>query len=384
MLKEKNTITPALLPGLCLLLMLAFPHTSNGQNFVTKYLNHVLKDTSDPAKPKFIAYPTLAYAPETSWEIGLSGLLVYRAKQDTTNRLSEIKSFTFLTLEKQYGSWFEHALYTDKNKYFFLGELKFQNFPLSYYGIGPETPSEVQAEVQTQEFKLRERVLRQIAPSIFTGIEFDYQQLRNVNFHWEKSTTNRTLPQGGLGSGNLSIGWGVLYDNIHNVLNPRHGTYAEVAFLSSNTALISDYSFNTWFTDFRIYKPIQKRNVLAFQLYGQFGAGDVPFNELALMGGERLMRGYYLGRFRDKKMLASQLEFRMLPFSFAKRWGASVFAGAGSVFPSFNQYGDRPLVWAAGLGPRFLIFPKKDVYTRFDVAFTKESMGYYFFIGEAF
>jgi hypothetical protein len=39
---------------------------------------------------------------------------------------------------------------------------------------------------------------------------------------------------------------------------------------------------------------------------------------------------------------------------------------------------------AGGLGVRFLLFPGKDIYTRFDVAFTNEGVGYYLFIGEAF
>ena len=38
------------------------------------------------------------------------------------------------------------------------------------------------------------------------------------------------------------------------------------------------------------------------------------------MGGESLMRGYYLGRYRDKNLLAGQVEYRILPFSFSKRW----------------------------------------------------------------
>jgi hypothetical protein len=41
-------------------------------------------------------------------------------------------------------------------------------------------------------------------------------------------------------------------------------------------------------------------------------------------------------------------------------------------------------VWAAGGGIRFLLFPKKDVFTRLDFAFTKEGSGIYIFIGEAF
>jgi len=37
-----------------------------------------------------------------------------------------------------------------------------------------------------------------------------------------------------------------------------------------------------------------------------------------------------------------------------------------------------------GGGLRYLIFKNKDIYTRLDVAYTPEGIGFYFFIGEAF
>ena len=95
------------------------------------------------------------------------------------------------------------------------------------------------------------------------------------------------------------------------------------------------------------------------------------------------MRGYYLGRYRDDHLIAGQLEYRILPFTFSKRWGASVFLAAGQVFnkESFQLKNFLP---TGGAGLRFLVFPEKDIYTRVDVAFTQEGRGIYFFIGEAF
>ena len=124
--------------------------------------------------------------------------------------------------------------------------------------------------------------------------------------------------------------------------------------------------------------------MLAYQLYGANMSGDVPFNQLALMGGESLMRGYYLGRYRDNTLVATQVEYRFLPFPFSRRWGAAAFLSAGGVAPSPREINLGDWVVAGGAGVRFLIFPAKDVYTRIDVAFTEEGPGYYFFIGEAF
>ena len=137
-------------------------------------------------------------------------------------------------------------------------------------------------------------------------------------------------------------------------------------------------------SDNRFYIPVKSNNVLAFQILGQFTNGNPPFNLLSLMGGESLMRGYYLGRFRDKHLLASQIEYRLLPFSFSKRWGASIFFAAGEVFNSDQKFKFNKLLPTAGAGLRFLLFPEKDIYSRIDYAITGEGSGIYFFIGEAF
>jgi hypothetical protein len=368
------------------LLVFSLPEVqAQKSNFITRYWNRLVNDTTDVSKPQFLAYPTLAYAPETSWEFGLSSLYVFYAKQDTTNRLSEISAFTFLTLERQYGLWFDHALYSNKNKWFSLGRIRLQSFPLLYYGIGPDAPSTKQATVDANLIQVKERVLRKVYRSLYFGLEVDYQRLSSVDFI-AHSTEPLNEPPGSEGSANLGFGAGLLYDNRHNILNVREGFFSELALLRYNGAWGSDYTFTTVLSDTRIFKRMNKRDVLAAQVLGQFNTGNIPFNQLALMGGESIMRGYYLGRFRDKNQIASQVEYRFLPlpFDFTKRWGAAVFAGTGTVFNNFKTLSLHDWVWSAGGGVRFLLFPKKDIFTRLDVAFTQEGPGFYIFIGEAF
>ncbi|HEU4470295.1 MAG TPA: hypothetical protein VFR58_04360 [Flavisolibacter sp.] len=353
--------------------------------FIRRYINRIINDTTNIAQPQFLAYPTLAYSPETSWEVGLSSLYIYYARRDTTNRLSEVNGFVFYTLKRQYGAWFDHALYTHRNSWSFLGRIRYQNFPLLYFGIGNDTPSEQEATVEAKQIQVRERVLKKIGKDFFIGPELDFQRLSAVRFVPHGNNTV-VLPPGSNGSSNLGLGGGILYDKRHNVLNVRKGGFAELALLRYNSAWGSDFTFTSIISDNRIYRPVNSRDVLAAQLYGQFISGNPPFNQLSLLGGESLMRGYYAGRFRDKNQLAAQVEYRMLPlpFGFTKRWGAAVFGGAGTVFNKFGNLRASDFVLAGGAGIRFLLFPKKDVFSRLDFAFTKEGMGFYIFIGEAF
>jgi hypothetical protein len=381
--KTKSQYLKVLLIGF----LLTISHLSYSQNFIKKYINGIINDTSDISKPQFIVYPTVAYAPETSWEFGFSSLLVYYAKQDTANRISEINGFTFFTLENQYGLWFDHAIYSDQDKWFFLGRLRFQSFPLFYHGIGNNSPEAYIARVDANQIFIKERVLRNIKNNLFLGLEMDFQRLSSVGFVPAEGNNNlQELPLGSQGSTNLGFGLGLIHDNRHNVLNVRKGFFSELALLHYNQAWGSTYDFTSVVSATRIYRPIGENNVFAAQILGQFNSGDVPFNQLALLGGESIMRGYYYGRYRDRNQLAAQVEYRFLPipFGFTDRIGAAVFAGAGKVFPEISSFDLSNIAVSGGAGVRFLLFPKKDIYTRFDVAFTQEGPGYYLFIGEAF
>ena len=364
-----------------------FTSSLAAQGFAKRYLNSIFNDTSNLFQAQLIVYPVFAYAPETSWEIGFSSLYVYFANQDTTNRLSEINGFTFFTLENQYGLFFDHAIYSEQDRWFFLGKLRFQSFPLFYHGIGVNTPEMAIAKVAANQILIKERVLRKLKKNLFLGVEFDYQRLSAVDFVLTvPDDLTFKIPRGSNGSNNLGFGLGLVRDDRHNVLNVRKGLFSELALLHYNPAWGSTFNFTSILSDTRFFKPIGKNNVLATQLLGQFNFGNVPFNQLALLGGESMMRGYYYGRYRDNHQVAAQVEYRFLPlpFNFTNRIGAAVFAGTASVFNQVDKLGLSNFVASGGAGLRFLLFPKKDIWIRTDLAFTEEGPGFYIFIGESF
>jgi len=360
----------------------SLPKRAFVKRLAKKTFNKYFNDSSSPEKPKFLLYPTVAFAPETSWEIGFSALYLYHARRDTLNRLSEFQTFTFFTLNKQHGAWFDHFIYTHRDKWFFLGKLRFQRFPLQYFGTGPDAKETEKQLVNSDYILIRERALRRIAPNLFAGLEVDYQKLYNANI--ETNGSPLPAPRGSGGSQNLGIGTGIVYDNRHNAMNVRDGCFGELAFVNVSPKILSDYKFNTVTVDGRMYRTVKKKQVFAAQVFGQFVSGDAPFNQLALLGSESLMRGYYYGRFRDKMYMAAQAEYRFLPLPFSKRIGAAAFVSAGAVAPSFKAFSSRDLLPSGGVGLRYLIFPKKDVFLRFDVGFTKEGPAFYIYTGEAF
>ena len=348
-----------------------------------EWVNHLMNDTGSSAKPRILFYPTIGFSPETRWEFGASGLVVFHYNNDTTLRLSEISAFGFYTEMKQLGLWMDHAIYGKNNNILALGKIRLQNYPLKYYGIGNNSHKQPLAVVPAHYYSIRERLVYRLGGNLFTGLELDYQHLTNAQFLWEESIAaqNPTLPVGANGSRNLGVGMGLLWDSRHNILNVREGFLAEVAFLHYGNYFNESFPMNTLFLDGRYFHAVKKNQVLALQVLGQFSSGEVPFNQLSLMGGEMMMRGMYLGKYRDKQYLAAQAEYRFLPFGFSKRLGGAIFAGVGSV-SSTVPTANYKLTGGAGL--RYLLFPKKDIFTRLDVGFEKHGYGIYFYIGEAF
>ncbi|MCF0070916.1 BamA/TamA family outer membrane protein [Dyadobacter sp. CY261] len=368
---------------LILLIAVQAPQVFAQDGWFKRFVQKTISDTTGEGKSSFRVYPTLGYSPETSVEFGFSSLLLFQAKNDTLNRLSEVAAFTFVTLEGQYGIWLDNAIYGDKDKWFFLGRTRFQRFPLLYYGIGHTTPDKEPALVDANYLLFKQRVLRRVRPNFFIGPEIDYQQLYNAEFKQPEDHLYDE-PLGSDGTRNIGLGAALVYDNRHNVLNVRKGFFGELSFLKYNQSIGSHHNFQGFNLDIRSSHPLTKRNVLAWQVYGNFFTGNIPFNQMALMGGEMIMRGYYYGRYRDKNMLATQVEHRWLPFGFSKRLGGAVFAGAAVVGPKIGSLTPARARLSGGVGLRYLLFPKKDIFLRLDVGFTKEGPGFYLFTGEAF
>ncbi|MFC4873165.1 BamA/TamA family outer membrane protein [Negadavirga shengliensis] len=375
---------------LALILSLCLRADVYAQNpsLVKRYIASVTRDTADVSRPQALVYPTFGYSPETGIEVGLSGLLLFYHHKDTSNRLSEVTARAFYTLENQYGAFSEHALYADQDRWFFLGEVRFQDFPLAFYGIGPDTEKDREQLVESRQLMVKERVLRKIHRNIFFGVEAEYSKTSDVTFLPPKHPSQ--LPEeiaGQNGFSNFALGLGLVLDSRHNVLNVRDGYFSELAVLQSIRNFGSTYDYGYLSLDNRYFKSFHKDRVLALQGFYQRNWGDTPFNQLPQLGGPNLLRGYYLGRFRDKELLAIQAEYRYLPLplGFTERIGAAGFASAGTVGPGEGV----PILtgkWktSAGMGLRVLLFPKKDIYVRWDFAFTNEGQGMYIYIGEAY
>ncbi len=344
-----------------------------------------------PDRPSFIPLPGVFYSPETRLGVAIFVAPVFRLGPDTLTRKSTARLLGYYTQEKQWSIQVEHALFTPGERYAIVGNWRFYDYPIFYYGTGDNTQTADEELIQYKLITFSQRVLRRVGGGGNSG-----QAARRwfvgpqavVTTLWDLDATQapklRERPAREL-QPTLIAGAGpvLLLDTRDRLTFPTRGAYAEVS--ATFTGLGGDYSFGRYVADVRRYislgGPVSApRHVLAFQGLVQFHAGEVPFRELAPLGGISLLRGYYEGRYRGRQLAAVQAEYR---FPVWRRFGGVAFAGVGDVGHSVSDF-DHPRV-AGGAGLRFTFNRRERLNVRADYGIGMgNSSGFYFSIGEAF
>jgi len=107
--------------------------------------------------------------------------------------------------------------------------------------------------------------------------------------------------------------------------------------------------FGRFALTFDAYQKLWKGAILAYDLYTDIVFGTPSWHMYAKLGGMERMRGYYEGRYRDKRLVETQLELRQKIY---RRHGIVGWIGAGQV------WGTAPFNWgntlySFGCGYRF-------------------------------
>ena len=340
-----------------------------------------LKENEHPLR--WVVAPVVAYAPETTWQFGVGGKLLFRSKRALESSRTSFVSFAVrYTLNNQLFASPDYTLFSYDERYIQRGEVAYIQFPRLFYGIGNDTPAENEELFSSTVFSVEHLVYRNLFSKLYAGLGLRYA----LTYALE------AVPDGLLESdnlvgidGNQAVGWtaGVLFDNRDNVLSTSSGVLAEFRQRFHRSFLGSDFNYSVGVLDVRYYtQPFKnRRDIIASQVYGYFSFGDTPFTELAPLGGDMIMRGYYQGRYLDNQLIAIQTEYRVHIW---KNLGAVGFVGLGDVAEKFRRFNFPDLKPSAGAGLRYTLIPEENLNIRVDVAFGKATNNFYINISEAF
>lgn len=178
------------------------------------------------------------------------------------------------------------------------------------------------------------------------------------------------------------------YDTRNSPFATQRGLLLEVANAYYGHFFGGRFHFQTLQFDARYFRPLMgnTRHILALQGRTRFSFGEVPWSELSLMGGEFGLRGYPLGRFRDRNLFYGQAEYR---YTFATKrkepspHSVAGWVGAGQVFGDQNRFFDHRH-WLPSIGGGYRLEIQPNMNVRVDYGFGRKSGGLYVAFSDAF
>lgn len=323
--------------------------------------------------------PNLYYSPETRAGVGLAGAVMFRA--DSLCRTSSVDFGALYTQRKQAIIDITGNISLLKEQIFLKGVLHYAHFPDYFWGVGSNTRNEAREQVLTEYIRIHPQAFFRISRQWYAGPQYHYHGAYRIQFDSLSRFMSGDFP-GFDQSCASGLGINVMYDSRDNLMFPRSGTYLEAGVIWYHPQLGSTHQFVSLRTDCRKYLPVGKLAVLAFQGVMHLHRGEVPFVQMAAIGGHSLGRGYYQGRFRDQHLLAFQAEYRQ-PFGHS-RWGAVAFAGCATVANALCDFRTNAPKGNVGAGLRFRLSKQDPMNMRADMGVGRKTYGVYGNIGEAF
>lgn len=334
-------------------------------------------------KGKWFYLPILLFSPEESLIIGAGGVYLFKLKKaDSLTRQSNLQASVLYTLNHQFITEPNYFIFFDKEKYILRGMVGFSRFPYYYFGIGNNTSQKNKELVSYDIIKFDNTLLREVNRKLYIGLGYRYYNMFQV-----QSPSSGIMEKAHVAGYNGSVSAGInivlLFDNRNNILNSTKGTYISVINTLNGYAFGGNFNFNKLVIDIRKFiSPFSKKNhTIAFQTFIQCNSGNSPFNELGLMGGSMIMRGYYLGQYRDNVLGAAQLEYRV---KLTKRFGLASFISTGEVADKLSTIYLSGFKASYGLGLRVNVSKKDNVNLRLDYGFGNGVGLWYFAVAESF
>ncbi|AWV97764.1 BamA/TamA family outer membrane protein [Arcticibacterium luteifluviistationis] len=333
----------------------------------------ILRDKS------ILALPVVFRFPETGWGGGVAGTASWSwAKDSSWAKPSQASVGLTYTENKQVLAFLPFQVFFDNNKYYANADIGWFKYNYFYYGIGESNVPQEKYDVKFPRIKLL--VGKEIKTNLYLGVRINYEEY-SVTGTQENGELSTGEVNGSDYSRTSAIGPAVMRDTRDAVFYPRKGMFGEFSVLPSTKIFGADRAFTQATLDLSLYKSLSKKLVLASNYYTVFTFGDnVPFSQLAQLGGQKKMRGIYQGFFRDKNAALIQAELR---------WEVWKFIGLAG-FGSMGFLGDSDTVLRLNLpkytyGAGLRISTKKHLNLRFDYGLSPYGDGnFYATIGEAF
>lgn len=350
-------------------------------------------DSTSKAKSKrgeFVIAPIPIINPTVGNGLALGvGYLYHLDKDDVTSPPSITGVGGFRTSNGTRGGVIAQKFVLKQNKYRLLLVGGRANIHYDFFGIGADAGDlgvSIPIEVTGKGF-LVDASMRVFGRYWFAGLRY-YVMRSTVNVDRSNITSGPGLipgrpqiPEIDVKLRTAGLGPTLEYDSRSDSFYPRSGSQFRVQTSFHGRAVAGHRKYETYQTFYNKYYSLAPRQVLAAHVTGCYATGSVPFYDLCVLGLSKDIRGYDVGRYIDRVMIASQAEYRL---ELRKRLGAVAFFGAGEVARRWSDLRTDALKPGGGVGLRFRLTKESHINLRVDYAWGIGSKGLYLGVAEAF
>lgn len=307
---------------------------------------------------------------------GFAGQYSYNRK-DTTLKRSDLSAFFSASIKGMVMLYLKTNNYLRGDRMRWDARIKIQNAPGDFWGMGYDNGRNSSLETRYHYWRVQARpnFLFRVAKNFYLGPSLDLHWMKVYDGYkanlWYSQKAN-VFSNG--------VGLNIEYDSRDVPINAFKGYYVQVQQMFYPKFSNKDYYFNKTEVFLQGYWRVWKDCHLAAQIHNSSLYGGVPpWFMLSQVGDNGNMRGYYIGRYRDKDIIEGQIEFRQHIY---KHIGAVVFAGFANTFHDYQSFDFKQTLPNFGLGIRWELKPRMNICL--DLGFTRNSPGVQFSMGETF
>jgi hypothetical protein len=330
----------------------------------------------------YIPVPLYSYSTEAGHTFGLAKFNVINLyKKDTITKPSKISEVFTVSTEGRINASIATELVFRNNKYILLSYINYKKTPEYIFGIGNDVKKEDVEEIKTDRIKFYTVGLYEVGKNFYAGAGIDLASYFSIQTDTNSFLVTENIT--GLDGGpDIGVGLAAAWDTRDNRYNASRGHYILTTCFFYPEFFGSAYQFTSFEFDARKFFNPWLKHVIALQATTVFTNRDVPFYNLALMGGENRMRGYYKGALRDNVLVDAQVEYRMPVWNI---FGVTGWIGTGRVAPGYDALSFDGLWLSYGGGIRIKVDSKHNTNLRFDFGFGPGGIqGFYINFAEAF
>ncbi|HEY1847490.1 MAG TPA: BamA/TamA family outer membrane protein [Buttiauxella sp.] len=319
------------------------------------------------------------YTPELKLGLGTAIAGIYRVDPfDKVTQNSSISLTGFVSSSGALGVGMKNYTFFSDDLWRLFVDGSLARIPTGFWGIGYDAAQGDKQKYTEESFQLHPQIMRQLVDNLYAGVGWDFSTL---HASVEDAHPGDLFTRYHAGTSPVSSGATVTlnYDTRDVITRPQKGQFFSAEYSVFDPDFGSDTHFTVLQLQYNYYYALNENDVLAWDLWGRFARGEVPWDRLSEAGDDNRMRGYYQGRYRDKDVVSTQLEYRK---KLSWRHGYVLWLGAGSLGANPQDLSHHPVLPTVGAGYRFEVKP--DMNIRLDLGFGKESAGFYFQVAEAF